>query len=100
MLLGGRSPQTSHLSKPAVSYVLLSSIKKASHLRMTWSFVGGLPVLYQMRRSLESRPQGLVVHLVVELDLGALDQRTQQARAAIGRSLLQIGILPNHFLAE
>ena len=41
---------------------------------------------------LEQVPQELVVDIVVVLDLGGLDERSQQARAAIGRGLFQIGV--------
>ena len=37
---------------------------------------------------------------MVELDLRALDHRAKQARAAIGRGLLQIGILRHNLLAQ
>ena len=42
----------------------------------------------------------LVGDLVVELQLGPLDAAAQQARAAIGRSLLQLGELVAHLTAE
>ncbi len=45
-------------------------------------------------------PQVLVVHLVVELHLGGLDNRAQQARAAVGRCLLQVGVAAFHVFPE
>src|SRR4051794_14101222 len=75
---------------------------KAWGSQLTWSIANPTPFTRAtaLSESLEPGPQRLVVHLVVELDLGALDQRAQQARAAIGRGLLQIGVLPDHVLAK
>src|SRR6266511_801416 len=54
----------------------------------------------RISKSLEIGPQRLVIDLVVELDLGALDPRAKQARASVGRSLLQISVLRDDLLAE
>ena len=49
---------------------------------------------------LEEIPEQLVVHIVMELNLRSLDDRTQQPRAPVRRSLLQIGIPGLNILTE
>src|SRR6185312_11439815 len=49
---------------------------------------------------LELIPEVLVVNLVMELDLGRLHHCPQQARAAIGRSALQVDVTLLHVLTE
>src|ERR1700730_18778342 len=52
------------------------------------------------RAFLELVPKVLVVYVVVVLHLGRFHERAQQARTAIGRCLLQVGVAPLHVLAE
>ncbi len=49
---------------------------------------------------LEFVPQGLVVDFVVVLDLGGFDEGAEQARAAVGGGLLQVGKAALHVGAE
>src|ERR1039458_94904 len=50
--------------------------------------------------ALEQIPERLVIDRVVELYLGALDNGSQLARAAVGRGLLQLGIAALHVGAQ
>src|SRR5208283_1399245 len=58
------------------------------------------PKLKKWCNRLKQIPQELVVHLVVELYFGCLDNRAQQARAAVGGCLLQVGVASLHIFAE
>ena len=51
-------------------------------------------------RSLEQVPEELVVDLVVVLHFRRLDEGAQQARAAVGRGLLQVGVAALDVVAE
>ena len=53
-----------------------------------------------MPASLELVPEVLVVNVVVVLHLRRFHERSQQARTAIGRSLLQVGVAALHILAQ
>src|SRR5262249_27396060 len=50
--------------------------------------------------SLKQIPQKLVIHVVVILHLGRFHEGTQQARAAVGRGLLQVDVAGLHVRAE
>src|SRR6266567_1126031 len=54
----------------------------------------------QHSERLEEIPEQLIVDVVVELHLRRLDDRAQQAGAAVRRSLLQIGVASLHIRSQ
>src|ERR1700733_12277709 len=50
--------------------------------------------------TLEQVPEELVIDIVMVLHLGSLHKSPEQARAAVGSSLFQIGVAALHIFAE
>src|ERR1700761_7642697 len=60
----------------------------------------GHPTVVTVKPCSELVPQVLVIHIVMKLNLGNLDQAAEQSWAAVRRGLLEIGITSFHVLSQ
>jgi hypothetical protein len=66
----------------------------------------GIPLVLRLNSTgwnllaLELVPQVLVIHIVMELNLGNLDQAAEQPRAPVRRGLFEVGITSLYVLSQ